>query len=555
MLDVPIPGQVVAAGIAHAAETDVESLRGHFFQLDLYWLERDWADSAMGRGAVKPILSSAQAAKAVARAVLQSEHRWNPGQREATKALLTSTNRVTALQGYAGTAKTTTVLATLASEAKARGLNVVPLAPTASAARTLGDALEMKGETVARHLMGQTRLQRGGLWIVDEASLLSARDMAALLDHAGKASARVVLVGDVKQLGSVGAGAAFAQLQNAGMETAKLDEIVRQNNAATKDAVLASIEGDARKAIAALEGGGGRIMESPDRAERFAAIARHYAQLDSATRARTLVIEPSREGRDALTADIRAELAKAGALSGPAATMQSLVSKGLSRAEARDSMSYEKGDMVRFTRDYADKGVLRGETYRVEGINPAKSAVELKSEDGREIDWRLRQWGAGKVEAFTVQALELKAGDRIQFTRNDRELVRINGGRGTVTAIDEQSRSATIRSARGQTQTLNLNSARDQHIRHTYVETAFAAQGRTADHVIIHADSKAANLVDQKSFYVSVSRARESVAIYTNDRAKLVSAINERAGIAQTAVSGAAMAAPAAGKNLGAGLA
>ncbi len=175
-------------------------------------------------------------------------------------------------------------------------------------------------------------------------------------------------------------------------------------------------------------------------------------------------------------------------------------------------------------------------------------------EDGRDIDWRLRQWGAGKVEAFTVQALELKAGDRIQFTRNDRELGRINGGRGTVTAIDEQSRSATIRSPRGQTQTLNLDATRDQHIRHAYVETAFAAQGRTADHVIIHADSRATNLVDQKSFYVSVSRARESVAIYTNDRAKLVSAINERAGLAQTAVSEAAMAAPAAGKSLGAGL-
>ena len=508
---------------------------------------------AMGRGAVKPILSPAQASKAVARAVLQSEHRWNSGQREATKALLTSSNRVTALRGYAGTAKTTTVLATLASAATARGLRVSPLAPTASAARTLGDALDMKGETVAKHLMGQTRLARGGMWIVDEATLLSARDMAALLDHAGKASARLVLVGDVKQLGSVGAGAAFAQLQSAGMETAKLDEIVRQNNAATKDAVLASIEGDARKAIAALERGGGRIMESPDRAERFAAIARHYGQLDNAARAKTLIIEPSREGRDALTADIRAELAKSGTLKGPAVTMQSLVTKGLSRAEARDPMSYEKGDKVRFTRDYADKGVSRGKTYRVEGINPAKSAVALKSEDGREIDWRLRQWGAGKVEVFAVQALELKAGDRIQFTRNDRELERINGGRGIVTAIDEQSRSTTIRNPRGQTQTLNLDAARDQHIRHAYVETAFAAQGRTADHVIIHADSRATNLVDQKLFYVSVSRAKETVAIYTDDRAKLVSAINERAGLAQTALT---MNLPDAGKakELGAAL-
>ena len=64
-----------------------------------------------------------------------------------------------------------------------------------------------------------------------------------------------------------------------------------------------------------------------------------------------------------------------------------------------------------------------------------------------------------------------------------------------------------------QAQTLNHDITRDQHVRHAYVETAFAAQGRTADHVIIHFDSRAANLVDQKSFYVGVSRARELVAI------------------------------------------
>ena len=101
---------------------------------------------------------------------------------------------------------------------------------------------------------------------------------------------------------------------------------------------------------------------------------------------------------------------------------------------------------------------------------------------------------------------------------------------------------------------LNLDASRDQHIRHAYVETAFAAQGRTADHVMIHADSKATNLIDQKSFYVCVSRARESIAIYTNNRVKLVSAINERAGLAQTASSDAAKTADAASKKLAAGL-
>src|SRR3546814_5262326 len=88
----------------------------------------------------------------------------------------------------------------------------------------------------------------------------------------------------VKQLGSVEAGAAVAQLQGAGMETAKLAEIVRQTNTATKDAVLASIERDAKKALAALDRGGGQIVENADRSTRFAAIAERYAEMDKEAR-------------------------------------------------------------------------------------------------------------------------------------------------------------------------------------------------------------------------------------------------------------------------------
>jgi conjugative relaxase-like TrwC/TraI family protein len=514
---------------------------------------------AEGRGILSPIASPLAAAKAIASAAVQAERAgfgWNADQRSATEQLLTSRNRITALQGYAGTAKTTTVLTTFAREAEARGVAVIALAPTASAAMVLGEALGARSDTVARHLLSPERPHQSqpAAWIVDEASLLSARDTARLFDLAEKHNARIILVGDVKQLGSVEAGAAFAQLQGAGLETAKLSEIVRQTNDAARQAVLASIEGDAKKALAALDRGGGMIVENSDRAERFAAITERYAGLDKAGRTRTLVIEPSREGRDALTADIRDALTRSGALTGPAVAMQSLANKGLTRAEARDPLSYDKGDVVRFTRDYADKGVSRGEAFRVESIDPAKAAITLKSENGREVDWRLRQWGAGKVQAFAPQSLELKTGDRIRFTRNDREAGRVNGGRGEVIAVDTQTRTATVRTPHGKTETLNLDAARDRHIAHGYVETAFAAQGRTADHVIVHADSRATNLVDQKSFYVGISRAKESVAIFTNDRGKLVSAISERAGQVQTAIGQAAMPTPVASKAAGSGL-
>ena len=283
-------------------------------------------------------------------------------------------------------------------------------------------------------------------------------------------------------------------------------------------------------------------------------MAKAYAALDVAARDHTLVIEPSREGRDALTAEIRAALDKAGDLTGPAVDVRSLVPKSLTRAEGRDPSSYERGDVVRFTRDYADKGVSRGTAYRVESVDVARAAISLRSQDGETIDWRLRQWGAGKSEAFEAQSLELKTGDRIQFTRNDRNAGRINGLRGTVTGVDAVERTATVSLANGREQTLALDVPRDQHIRHAYVETAFAAQGRTADHVLIHADSKATNLVDQKMLYVALSRARTSAAIFTDDRAKLVSGIRERAGLVQAALDGASpeqVRAKASGVDLG----
>ena len=52
MLDVPGKQQIVGLAHGHAGGTDTESLRGHFFQLDLLWVEGDWADSGIVGGAL-----------------------------------------------------------------------------------------------------------------------------------------------------------------------------------------------------------------------------------------------------------------------------------------------------------------------------------------------------------------------------------------------------------------------------------------------------------------------------------------------------------------------
>ncbi len=492
------------------------------------------------RQQVEPILSPVAAARAVAEAERRSAthgHGWTDEQKAAASQILGSRNRVIGLQGAAGTAKTSTVLTTIAREAEARGIQVTALAPTASAAQVLGEALDTRADTLARHLLAPGRpTLKERLWIVDEASLISTADAAKLLSLAESHRARVLLVGDTAQLGSVAAGVAFAQLQGSGMETARLTQILRQTNEHAKAAVEASLAGDAKKALTALDTGGGRIVECDTREGRFARIARDYAQLDAKERPKALVIEPSREGRDTLTQEIRHALAERGQLHGPAITVPRLVSKDMTRAEAKDPHSYAIGDMIRFAKDYADKGVSKAQAYRVTGIDTGKAAILLADQNGLAIDWRLRQWGAAQSQAFTAETIELRAGDRVQFTRNDRALGRINGQQGEIIAVDPTTREAKIRVAKGKIGTLALDNPRDQHIAHNYVATAFAAQGRTAEHTFIHADSAATHLIDQKSFYVALSRAKETTAIYTNDRGRLVDALLERSGVKQTAL-------------------
>ncbi|MDK2759874.1 MAG: relaxase domain-containing protein [Sphingopyxis sp.] len=513
---------------------------------------------AAGRGLAEPLVSAMTAARTVERAARQSArsgYARTDDQKRATTDLLTSRDRIAAVQGYAGTAKTTTVLATYAREAERQGLAVTALAPTASAATVLGEALGLRGDTVARHLLTPEGRMAGkdAVWIVDEASMLSAQDMVKLMASADAAGARLVLVGDVKQLGSVGAGAAFAQLQAAGMTTTKLAEVVRQTNAETREAVMASIEGHAGKALVALDRGGGKVIEGATPKDRFEAMTRHYLSMSPVERTRTLVIEPSREGRDTLTGMIREHLSSRGELSRDRIQFAALEAKGMTRAEAREAASYAIGDVVRFNRDYADKDVRRGEALTVTGVDPERNRVALTGRDGRSVDWHPRQWGAGKVEVFEPKPMDLRTGDRAQFTRNDRDTGRINGLGGTVTDLDPSTSQATLKLANGREQRLDLSDPRNAHLRHAYVQTAHAAQGQTAERVLIHADSRSTNLVDQKLLYVALSRARSEAVVVTDDRERLVRAITERAGEKQTAM---AAAVPEVGKSkaMGAGL-
>ena len=249
----------------------------------------------------------------------------------------------------------------------------------------------------------------------------AARAMHTLLAGATLQGARVLLVGDEQQLGSVEAGRAFAQLQEAGMPTFRLTEIVRQSNEATKEAVYAALQADAAKALTAIERGGGEVVEikgkshEEDAHDRRAFLARRYAGLTPEERARTVLADPSREGRQELNEQVREALQARGELQGPQLTLDILVPKGLTPGEQKQPVFYERGDVVSFRRELAphQQDRLEKDTpYRVVGIDQHGGRLQLQKDDGSFVIWRPGSHGARDAEVYRLEQRELAAGDR-----------------------------------------------------------------------------------------------------------------------------------------------
>lgn len=485
------------------------------------------AERMAGHG--QAICDPAAAKAAIATVEARTGHAFNQSQRTATQGLLTSQNGIHLVQGYAGTAKTTSVLATVAAELARQGQTVRALAPSASAAQTLGTAIGAEGMTAARHLLEQERGASAAgrqTWIVDEASLLSAKDMARLLTQAERQQARVILVGDVKQLGSVEAGSAFRQLQEqTSLRTHVLDEIVRQRNALALEAVHASIGGDARSALQAIDRAG-VVQAVPDRSARINALVEDYMRLSVTERQSALIVALGRDDRQEINTTIRTALHELGELHGAKTQVSILVGKDQTRPEMRQAESFTVGDVVRFGRDYQRLGMTKGEYATVTAVDLNGNRLTVRNEVGHEASFNPRTHG--KLEAFSVEQREIQVGERLRMTRNDRDLGRTNGEQMKVERIDGHQIQA--RDARGQLHILDVGRLRDSHLEHAYCSTAYAAQGQTADRVFVHAESFRTNLATQQSFYVTVSRARDEVRIYTDDRERLISQVERESG-------------------------
>ncbi len=447
------------------------------------------------------------------REIEQGHSHLNESQRAAVEQILSSRDQVTALEGVAGAGKTTSLTA-IREAADREGYKVEGFAPTSRAAQKLGEA-GIESSTLQRHLTRSEEPHDGQkrLYVLDESSLASTKQMNEFL-HRLKENDRVLLVGDKRQHEAVEAGRPYQQLQEAGIATARLDEIVRQKDPALKEVVEQLARGHVREAIGQLDTQG-RVHEIPDRDERLKEIAREYAAKPEGT----LVVSPDNESRRAINQVIHQEMQTGGQVDTHDYKQRVLVARQeITGADRQWAMQYEVGDVVRYTRGSKTHGIGAGEYARVEGANERENLVRVKRENGEQVSYDPRRLHG--VTLYRETERGFSQGDRVQFTAPDREQHIANRELGTIEKIDD-SGNLQVRLDSGRTVGFNVKD--NPHLDYGYAVTSHSSQGQTADRILIHVDTEQAGekLVNRRLAYVAVSRGRYDAQIYTNDKGQL----------------------------------
>ncbi len=466
------------------------------------------------------------------------------GQKEAVVLTLNTKDQIIGIQGSAGTGKTA-VLQHLSQIASTKDYELIGLAPTKAAANTMEQASGIKTSTLDRFLLqyngvlANRSIQEGlakmkhefsnKIIVLDEASLVSTDKMSKLLQLSHKLNFRTVLIGDIKQLGSIEAGKPFYYLQQAGLNTVTMDNTKRHKNESLRTTVQLTAQSIdkttsdfLRNAKRIFESLGYGIVEIGSGATNttFAdAIYNKWKDYHSNAQ-NTLIVVPSNSMRREVNTRIRPHFIR-----GQNFTHNVLHNKLLTSAQLKDINNYNIGDVLLFTKTgkYAEITDKKDGSLIIEHNNTIK-----------EVDPHTL---SKNIQLFDKRTLQLALGERIRFTKNSKNNKNIiNSKEATITSISQNK--ITFEMSDGNKMKINKNDPDLQHLDHNYSSTTYGAQGATVDHVIgvARAREQFIDLSTQRSLYVTLSRAKHSAIIFTENKDTLTRSLSKKTGAKTSAI-------------------
>jgi conjugative relaxase-like TrwC/TraI family protein len=491
--------------LIRAGEPDWQQPQGSFTTDEMLALERQ--NLVLVKGGVDQVQPIAES---------QAIQQWavskglSPDQINAAELSLTSTSWATAIEGLAGTAKTTTVGA-IREFAEAQGYSVSGFGMTSGSVKALKEA-GLQASTVASLIVNPRPAKTGPeLWIVDESSLLATRPVNHILKAAQQHGVeRLVFVGDQRQHHAIEAGAPIRQFLASNMAVAELNVIRRQRDPELKQAVELAARGKPAEALELLQGQQ-RVHEIADANERYQKIAANFLLGHQAGQT-TLVVSPGNDERRTLNQTIRETLVAHGHVAAQGQGHSVLVAKDLTKAQMEYARNYAEGDVVHFSRCQKRQNIGRDSYLTVEAVNRAGNTLTLRDQAAHRIEASPAHWKGAQVYQWEDRTIAV--GDRLQFRIPDKSSRIANGEFATITELNPDQAELRFDNKRE----IKLPLAKLRHTDYGYASTSHSAQGATVDRVIVNADSmRSAKLVNQKQLYVSISRAREDAQVYTDD--------------------------------------
>jgi conjugative relaxase-like TrwC/TraI family protein len=452
----------------------------------------------------------------------QSLEGLNSEQSVAVSHILKSPDQLMMVRGGAGTGKTT-MMKTAVKLIEETDRRVYAFAPTADASR---DMLRSEGfkeaDTVARLLRDeelQANVQDQVIW-VDEAGMLGTKDMSTVLELADQLNAKVILTGDARQHTAVQRGDAMRILrQVAGIPIPSVNRIYRQKSSEYKKAVEAISAGDVASGFEALDKQGAIVELESDQVT--SQLAEAYLKAKKENRS-ALVISPTNEQAQLVTQAIRKGLKESGDLEVKDRSYTRLKNLYLSEAQKRDWRSYKEGQVVQLHQNMP--GMKKGTKAKITDVSEGGIQISQKGQQ-----YQLDLSRPGDFDIYQSFEINLSKGDRVRITKNsfDKSGRRLNNGK--IMEVEGFSRQGDVR-----LRTPNRKSGPIYEIgknfgnlNHAYCITSYASQGKTVDRVLIAQPAATFPASNMKQFYVSVSRGREAVKIFTDDKKDLLHTIRK----------------------------
>jgi Ti-type conjugative transfer relaxase TraA len=283
-------------------------------------------------------------------------------------------SRVAAVVGRAGAGKTTMMKA--AREAlEAAGYHVVGSALAGKAAEGLEKEAGIASRTLAawelRWAQGRDRLGDKTVMVLDEAGMVSSRQMARLVEVAATSGARLVLIGDPDQLQPIEAGAAFRAICER-IGYAELETIYRQREPWMRNATLDLARGNVKAALAAYESHG-LVRTDVTREGVIAALIDDWDREYDPDKISLILAHRRRDVRT-LNDMARNKLVE-----------RCVIEAGHVFKTEDGIREFAPGDQIVFLKNEGSLGVKNGMLARVVETQPGRLVAEIKGDIGRRV--------------------------------------------------------------------------------------------------------------------------------------------------------------------------